>query len=244
MAMPRVKGGKPKGVDYSAVNEILVPYRRVSTREQADSGVGLAAQRTVLKAGLTMRQQEALEWDFTDEGKSGKDMNRPQLTRALEVIAAGQAGGLIVSKLDRLSRSLLDFAYLMAKAQREGWNIVALDLGVDLKTPAGQAMAGMLAIFAEFERNVIRQRTRDALAEKREDGVRLGRSRTLDDDLLGAIVAHYAANPSFSAVSRWLNENAVPTAHGGKMWYPATVQKVLQSQDGRSLLDEWEEMVA
>lgn len=242
--MPRAKGyGAALGkVDYSKVSEILVPYRRVSTREQADSGAGLSAQHTVINAGLTMRGQTAHSWDCVDKGKSGKDLKRPQLTEALEIIARGEAGGLIVSKLDRLSRSLLDFAFLMAKAQKEGWNIIALDLGVDLSTPAGQAMAGMLAIFAEFERNVIRQRTRDALAEKREEGVRLGRPRTMDDDLLGAIVEHYLANPNFSAVSRWLNESRVETPHGGKMWYPSSVQKVVQSQDGRKLIEQWKEL--
>lgn len=241
--MPRAKGGSGK-VDYGSVSDILVPYRRVSTREQADKGAGLSAQYTLINAALTMRGQKALQWDCVDKGKSGKDLKRPELLRAMELIRAGRAGGLIVSKLDRLSRSLLDFAWLTATAQREGWNIVALDLGVDLKTPAGQAMAGMVAIFAEFERNVIRQRTVDALAEKREEGVRLGRPRALDDDLLLAVVEYYLANPNFSAVARWLNDSAVPTAHGGKMWYPASVQKIVQSQDGRRLIDEWKEITA
>jgi DNA invertase Pin-like site-specific DNA recombinase len=241
--MPRPKGGSLKLVrDYSAVRDVLIPYRRVSTREQADKGAGLPAQKTVLTAGLTVRSQQALTWDCVDRGKSGKDLKRPELTRALQIVENGEAGGIIVSKLDRLSRSLLDFAYLMAKAQKEGWNIVALDLGVDLSTPAGQAMAGMLAIFAEFERNVIRQRTRDALAEKREDGVRLGRPRAIDDDLLAAIVQAYLADSNFSAVARWLNDAAVETPHGGRMWYPASVQKVVQSQDGARLVEMWQEL--
>jgi DNA invertase Pin-like site-specific DNA recombinase len=62
----------------------------------------------------------ALEWDCVDKGKSGKDMNRPELERALSLVRSGQAGGIIVSKLDRLSRSFLDFAYLMETARKEG----------------------------------------------------------------------------------------------------------------------------
>jgi DNA invertase Pin-like site-specific DNA recombinase len=175
--VPRVKGGNvlslfPK-VDYGSLQHILVPYRRVSTREQADKGAGLDAQRTAMKFGLQMKQAEALNWDCVDRGKSGKNLKRDGLDQTLKLIRSGEAGGLIVSKLDRLSRSLMDFAWLMATAEKEGWNIVALDLGVDLATPAGKAMAGMLAVFAEFERNVISQRTKDGLAEKRDQGVRL-----------------------------------------------------------------------
>jgi DNA invertase Pin-like site-specific DNA recombinase len=236
--MPRPKGGSAPKIDYKSVTDILVPYRRVSTREQADKGAGLSAQRTTVEHGLAMRGQTALSWDCVDRGKSGKNMEREGLDNALTLVRAGQAGGIIVSKLDRLSRSLLDFAYLMVTANREGWNIVALDLGVDLGTPAGQAMAGVLAVFAQFERDVIAQRTRDGLAEKRAEGVRLGRPRAITDDLLTEIVQLWMLESSYSGVARFLNEHAVPTAHGGKKWYPASVQKVIQSQDGQSLLNK------
>ncbi len=242
--MPRRKGsGHLKLVQYESMAHILVPYRRVSTREQAIKGAGLGAQKTSLTHGLALREAEAYSWDdrFCDKGKSGKDMKREGLTNALEVIRAGQAGGIIVSKLDRLSRSLLDFAYLMAMANKEGWNIVALDLGLDLATPAGKMMAGILAVFAQFERDVISQRTKDGLAEKRAQGVRLGRPRTIDDDLLEAIVTAWLGEENFSAVARWLNSSGLETIHGGKRWYPATVQKIVQSQDGAALVKSLKE---
>ncbi len=235
--MPRQKGGLKAVKDYSGVSDILVPYRRVSTREQAIKGAGLGAQKTGISHALALRGASAYSWEFADEGKSGKDMKRENLTAALEVVRSGQAGGIIVSKLDRLSRSLLDFAYLMALANKEGWNIVALDLNLDLSTPAGKLMAGILAVFAQFERDVISQRTKDGLAEKRAQGVRLGRPRTIDDELLEAIVTQYLEQSNFSAVARWLNEAGVQTPHNGRMWYPATVQKIVQSQDGRKLIE-------
>ena len=101
------------------------------------------------------------------------------LRRALEAIEAGQAEGLVVSKLDRLSRSLLDFAGLMERARKRGWSLVALDLGVDTSTPSGEMMAAVLATFAQFERRLIGQRTKDALAVKRAQGVILGRPRSM-----------------------------------------------------------------
>jgi DNA invertase Pin-like site-specific DNA recombinase len=65
----------------------------------------------------------------------------------------------VVAKLDRLSRSMLDFTAVMAQAQKQGWALVALDCAVDTTTPAGEAMANVLATFAQFERRLIGQRT-------------------------------------------------------------------------------------
>src|SRR5262249_56970447 len=72
-------------------------------------------------------------------------------------------------------RSLLDFAGLMATAQRQGWGVIALDVQVDTSTASGEAMANTLATFAQFERRLIGQRTREALEVKKASGVRLGR---------------------------------------------------------------------
>jgi len=90
----------------------------------------------------------------------------------------------MVSKLDRLSRSLLDFAGLMHRAQVGGWNVVALDLGIDLATPAGEFMASVMASAAQWERRIIGQRTRDALAVRKAEGHRLGRPSSLPREVL------------------------------------------------------------
>lgn len=240
--MPRVKGAaKLKLVyDFSEVSHILVPYRRVSTREQADKGASLGAQKVRITQGLIFREQEALTWDCEDGGRSGENLNRPGLTRALDYVYAGQASGIICSKLDRLTRDLLDFATLMDKANNEGWNIVLLDIGVDLQTPVGKLMAGILALFAQFERDIIIQRTNDGLEQKRAEGVRLGRKRTISDELLAAVIGTYHIEGSYSGAARFLNAAGASTPNGGKMWYPATIQKIVQSQDGRAFLERAE----
>lgn len=244
--MPRRKGGLAavdNKIDFSSVKDILVPYRRVSTREQAIEGAGLKAQLTALKYGLKFRQQAALNWDCEDKGKSGKDLHRKGLNDALDLIRAGQAGGIIVAKLDRLSRSLLDFAHLMATAEREGWNIVALDLGVDLTTPPGKMMAQILAVFAEFERNVIGQRTKDGLAEKKAAGVVLGRrymASTVSPELLSAIIGAYHIEGGYSPTARFLNAVGVITPTGNDTWYPATVERLVKSPDGIQFMEQWE----
>ena len=159
----------------------MVGYTRVSTDEQATSGLGLKAQRTLIEAECDRRGWELVQV-FEDAGASGKALSgRPALAQALEAIRGGDAGALVVAKLDRLSRSLLDFASFMEDARKEGWALVILDLGVDTTTPSGEMIANVMATFAQFERRLIGQRTKDALAVKKRAGVKLGRPATVDE---------------------------------------------------------------
>src|SRR4051794_29091100 len=150
---------------------------------------------------------------------------RPGLEAALWAVEDGAAEGLLVAKLDRLSRSLLDFAQLMERSQRKRWAMVALDLGVDTSTPAGEMMASVLAVFAQFERRLIGQRTKDALAVKRSEGVRLGRPRTLPLSTRRRILRERRKGATFAAIADRLNDERVPTAQGGR-WHPSTVRKI------------------
>ena len=107
--------------------------------------------------------------------------------------------------------------------------LVALDVAVDTTTPAGAAMAQVLAVFGELERKLIGQRTRDALAAKKAQGVKLGRPRLLPDDVRERIIAEHRAGQSLSAIARTLNDEGVPTAQGGARWYASTVRAVVAS---------------
>src|SRR5205823_6536696 len=137
-------------------------------------GAGLEAQRRAIMAECERRGWQLVDV-IEDAGYSAKDLKRPGVQIALETLRKRQASALVVAKLDRLSRSMLDFAGLMDAAQRQGWALVALDLGVDTSTPSGEMIANVLATFAQFERRLIAERTRAALAVKRSQGVRLGR---------------------------------------------------------------------
>ncbi len=135
----------------------------------------------------------------------------------------------MVAKLDRLSRSMLDFTAIMAQAQKQSWALVALDCAVDTTTPAGEAMANVLATFAQFERRLIGQRTREALAEKRRQGVRLGRPRQLPDEIVERIREERQGGQTLSGIAEALNRERVPTAQGGARWWPSTVRAVADS---------------
>jgi len=204
-----------------------VGYTRVSTDDQANSGAGLAAQTQAITSECAGRGWELLEV-CEDAGVSGKSMKRrPGLLSALSLVETGEAGVLVVAKLDRLSRSLIGFATLMEQSRRQGWALVALDLGVDTSAPSGKLVANVMASVAEWERDVIGQRTREGLLAKRAQGVRLGRPRQLPEELRNRIRAMRKAGASYPRIANTLNGERVPTAHGGRRWYPATIRKLL-----------------
>lgn len=209
-----------------------IGYLRVSTEEQARSGAGLDAQRAAIKAFAELRGLEVIAW-HVDEGVSGAKapMNRPALAAALQDLATGPGSVLLFGKADRVGRRAADLLALRERAEREGWTLASADAQVDLTTPAGRMMFTMLAGVAEMERELIQARTREGLAAKRAQGVRLGRPATLPADVVTRIVREREAGRGWSAIARDLTAEEIPTARGGAKWYPATVQKVWTGQD-------------
>ena len=205
-----------------------IGYTRVSTEEQADSGLGLAAQRAAILAEAERRGWTLLEV-VEDLGYSGKDLRRPGIVAVLDALRHHEADALVVAKLDRLSRSMLDFAGILDRAKREHWAVVALDMAVDTTTPAGEMMVNVVAVFAQFERRLISERTRAALAEKVRRGFKLGRPVEMSEEVRARIVAEREAGATCSAIARRLTAEGVPTAQDGKRWYPSTVRAALLS---------------
>jgi DNA invertase Pin-like site-specific DNA recombinase len=131
----------PARVEYGGEPALkVVGYLRVSTLDQEH---GIDAQRTAILAEAVKRG-----WTVTwleDSGRSGKDIDRPGIQAALAMLRARECEALVVSKLDRLSRSLPDFARLLELAGKEGWAIAALDLNLDTSTPTGKLVASIMA---------------------------------------------------------------------------------------------------
>lgn len=212
----------------------MIAYCRVSTEEQAVSGLGLVAQERAIRAECR-RRSLPLVAVHTDAGISGKSLDRrPALTEALAALDSGAGSVLMVAKLDRLTRSVHDATGLMLAAERGGWGLVALDAPVDTTTPQGAAMAQVLAVFAELERRLIGERTRAALAVKRSQGVQLGRPVTMPADVVERIMAAHREGAGFTAIAHQLNAHRVPTAQGGARWYPSTVRAVVKAQEAAS----------
>jgi len=201
----------------------VVGYVRASTEEQGDQGAGLEAQRRAITEACEARGWQLLT--IREDVASGKAFSkRPGLETALASVRAGDAGALVVAKLDRLSRSVIDAAQTIELARREGWNLVALDLGVDFSTAAGTAMAQMTAVFAELERRLIGERTRAALAVKKAQGVQLGRPRELPEAVRRRIRRLRASGRTYRDIADRLNAGGVATAHGGAKWHASSVR--------------------
>jgi DNA invertase Pin-like site-specific DNA recombinase len=203
----------------------VVAYVRVSTSEQVDSGLGLAAQRARIQDEAD-RNGWHVTWQV-DEGLSGSLRDRPGLKAALAQLKAGDAEALVVAKMDRLARSVLQASDVLETARKQKWSVVVLDLGMDLTTPHGKAMAQMLAVFAELEREMIAQRTREALAAAKARGQRLGRPRTTSDAVVAQVVALHQDGLSPRQIAATLSTAAVPTTRGATTWRASSVRRVL-----------------
>lgn len=204
-----------------------IAYHRVSTDEQAETGNGLDAQRATVARAIAHRDW-TLVAELADEGRSGGNLNRPALLDALDRLDRGEADVLVVAKLDRLSRSVLDFAAITERAKRRGWSVVALDVDVDTTTPTGELVANITSSVAQWERRIIGQRTSEALQAMKARGVRLGRPVVLADVVRSRIAAARSAGATFRAIAHELNAESVPTARGGT-WHASTVRAVLDS---------------
>lgn len=202
-----------------------IGYCRVSTDGQGEHGYGLEAQRTTIDAEAKHRGWQLLE-HYVDVASGGSLKRRQRLQDALTLLERREADVLMVAKLDRLSRSLLDFAGIMRLGQEQGWSIVALDIGVDTSTVNGELIANIIMALAQWERRVIGQRTKDALSVVRARGTRLGRPANTDVHTIQKIHMLRGAGLSYGKVAAALNREGVPTAQGGREWYPSTVQAV------------------
>lgn len=215
------------------VQQLATGYCRVSTDRQGGRGYGLEAQRQVIEAEASHRGWRLGEV-YVDVASGGSMKKRNELQRTLATLEAGEADVLIVAKLDRLSRSLLDFANLMAQAQRGGWSIVALDIGVDTSTVNGELIANIIMALAQWERRVIGQRTKDALSVVREQGTTLGRPVMLSSETERLISILRLDGKSYRAVAELLNDQGVATAQGGQRWYASSVRAVEHRMAGSS----------
>jgi DNA invertase Pin-like site-specific DNA recombinase len=214
-------------VKTSRIRPLALGYVRVSTAEQAEEGASLDAQRAALTAECDRRG-----WDLelvADEGYSAKSLNRPALTEALARLDAGDADALLAIRLDRVSRSVADFAGLLARAKRRGWRIRLLSPDLDTEDAAGKFTAYVLAAAAEYERDLIGIRTREGMMQKKAEGVHIGRPRTLPPEVLDRIARERAAGLSMGRIARGLEADGIPTARGGSKWQPSTIQGVLAS---------------
>jgi putative DNA-invertase from lambdoid prophage Rac len=146
-------------------------YARVSTNDQQTVPLQVRALREyALRRGWTI----ALQVKEVGSGASERQLRE----KLLEAARRREIDVVLVWRLDRWGRSVADLLATLQELEHLGVGFVSLTEALDLTTPAGRAMAGLLAVFAEFERDILRERVRAGLAHARQNGTRLGRPLT------------------------------------------------------------------
>jgi DNA invertase Pin-like site-specific DNA recombinase len=241
-----------------------VTYRRVSTREQSKSGLGLKAQERDIKIYLESYSPEP--WEIIGEFieiESGANSERPELQKAIDLTKRSKAV-LLVAKLDRLSRKVSFIANLMDDKR--------LDFKVASMPHAEKFQLHIYAALAEQERDFISKRTIAALAEKKASGAKLGnprkRNRMVKNKLTGeselktgwdealsrgrdnlrSQADQFAGNvlpiinqikstgiDTLQGISEALNYRGIKTQRGGS-WYPTTVKKIIERKIAASAI--------
>jgi site-specific DNA recombinase len=153
-------------------------YTRKSTEEGLEQAFNtLDAQRATAEAYIASQRHEGwvcLPQRYDDGGFTGGNLDRPALQRLLEHIAAGQVDCVLTHKVDRLSRSLLDFARLMELFEKHQVAFVSVSQQLNTATSVGRLILNVLLSFAQFERELIAERTRDKIAAARRNGKWVG----------------------------------------------------------------------
>lgn len=203
-----------------------VGYIRVSTVDQAREGYSLDAQRKKIEAYCLARGWD-LVFVYADEGISAVKA-RPEYERMVADVLADGISHVVTIKIDRLGRTAVALLNLFDVLESKGVGLVFIDQGIDTSTPAGKLMRTMLVAFAEFERDMISERTRAGMAEAKAQGVHVGRTSTLDPAVRERIEQSYASGVSMNAIAGQLNDEHVPTATGSGRWYASTIKDVLR----------------
>jgi site-specific DNA recombinase len=150
-----------------------IAYLRVSTDEQATSGVSLDAQRAKVLAYASLYEIDVISVEV-DAGVSAKSLKRPALQRALASLQRGEADALLVVKLDRLTRSVRDLADLLDLFSDGKRSLLSVGEQIDTRSAAGRLVLNLLTSVASWEREAIGERTSTALQHKRTLGQSTG----------------------------------------------------------------------
>ena len=214
----------------------FIKYYRVSTRSQADSGLGLSAQQRDIDLYLSTYAETPWEViaEFTDV-QSGKDDNRPELQKAM-ALAEETGATLLIAKLDRISRRVSFISAIMERKK--------LNLTVATMPNADKFQLHIYAALAEQEREFISLRTKQALAPLKGTGKLGGNRGNIDKaneaaraladthaaKVIDTVLPLKEAGRTLQQIADTLNKSGVKTARGGK-WYPTTVKNVLSRSE-------------
>jgi DNA invertase Pin-like site-specific DNA recombinase len=216
-------------------------YLRVSTDEQAESGLSLSHQREKTKALADVYDWELVE--VIQDERSAKNVNREGLQRVLSLVRSRKIEGVIVYKLDRLTRVQRDLMDLLAVFDRFGVSLVSVSEKLDTQSASGRFFVGMLGLIAQWERETIGERTQAAMTQLRKKGKRFSRIAPYGwrYDSQGGMVEVETEQETKRMIGKLSErgfslrkiatelENQGRNPRNGKRWHPGTVASVLRN---------------
>jgi DNA invertase Pin-like site-specific DNA recombinase len=228
-----------------------IGYIRVSTKGQADSGLSLEAQEKKIRMYAELFDFEISHIEM-DAGLSGRKLDRPGLQRALASIESGESQGLIIAKLDRLSRSVSHTAQLIGRYFASGEShLLSVADNLNTTTANGRMVINILSTMAQWEAEVISERTKSALQVLQDDGVPLGplpygqtRGAVNSDGRMSVVADEFEFRTalrirglhkegmSLRGICRQLECEGVKTKKGKTKWAHQTIRQILDREGG------------
>jgi len=230
----------------------VIGYPRVSTEEQARDGKSLELQVEKIRAYCALYNLRLVRI-VPDAGVSAKSLDRPGIKQVIAALESGEVDGVVITKLDRLTRSLADWSVLIERFfdQRAGRALFSVNDSIDTRTASGRMVLNIIMTIAQWEREIIAERTAEVLQGKIRRGERCGRVRygyALDESgprhsetgrpiklrpnereqgVIAQMRAWRAQGLDYRAMCALLADLGIETQSGGRVWLPATVHRIL-----------------
>jgi DNA invertase Pin-like site-specific DNA recombinase len=176
-------------------------YARVST---LDKGQDIELQLRDLRSYAEARGWQIFD-EYKDVGESGAKDQRPEFNRLMNNARKRKIDGILVWKLDRFGRSLKSLVTTLEELRGLGVQFVSYTENLDFSTPAGRAMANLIGVFAEFERDLIRERVRAGIQNAKAKGIKVGRRSLIDKDILKTVANYRDRGMTIRQISKALN---------------------------------------
>lgn len=219
-----------------------VGYVRVSTAGQADTGVSMEAQRIKIRQYCELYGLD-LAGVVEDAGASAKTLDREGLQDALGRLEKGEADTLVVVKLDRLTRSVVDLNTLLTRYFAERFNMVSVSEQINTGTAAGRLVLNVLMSVSQWEREAISERTVAALQHKKAEGQRVGEipygyrlapdgihlvEHEAEQEVISAVLEYRTAGLTYRAIAERLERRGF-TNREGRPFHPQTVSNIFKA---------------
>ncbi len=205
----------------------VIGYGRVSTKAQEKDGHSLDQQKRALER---MALEKGWNMIWKQDAATGRKDERTGLQEAMKLLECGEASGICVTKLDRIFRSTVHLGQFMQQCKERSWQFVAMDLNIDTTTPMGECILTILSAIAQYEVELIRQRTREGLAEARAKGSQLGplRGKRLPTRVIEELRRDRENGFSYRKLAQWLRSKGYKTLAGSRRWTEKDVWRQLE----------------